>query len=117
MVSATFLVAGLEGYSKNNLWGWNFITDELINYKNDLFAVTALKLNGQFLITGDHIGIVKVFDTSVSFTKAVLQGNYSDSQGKVTSLEVIEKAQSNGVIVVAGHENGNISLIKKDMIT
>jgi hypothetical protein len=30
---------------------------------------------------------------------------------------VIEKAQSNGVIVVAGHENGNISLIKKDMIT
>jgi hypothetical protein len=46
MVSATFLVAGLEGYSKNNLWGWNFITDELINYKNDLFAVTALKLNG-----------------------------------------------------------------------
>ncbi len=117
MVSETFLVAGLQGYRENNLWGWNFTTDELINFENDLFAVTALKLNGQFLITGDHIGLVKVFDTSVSFTKAVLEGNYHDFGGKVTSLEVIEKAQSNGVIVVAGHEHGNISLIKKDMIT
>ncbi len=94
MVSATFLVAGLGGFSnKNNLQGWNFTTDELINFGDDLYSgVTALKLNGQFLIAGDGIGQIKVFDTSVSFTKAVLQGNYSDSQGKVTSLEVIEKA-------------------------
>jgi hypothetical protein len=46
MVSETFLVAGLQGSLENNLWGWNFTTDELINFENDLFAVTALKLNG-----------------------------------------------------------------------
>ena len=69
------------------------------------------------MITGDHIGIVKVFDTSVSNFKAVLLGNYNEFGGKVTSLEVIEKVKSNGIIVVAGHENGNISLLKKDMMT
>ncbi len=63
------------------------------------------------------MGRVTVFDISVSNFKLVLQGNYYECGGEVTSLEVIEKAQSNGVIVVAGHENGNISLLKKDMMT
>jgi hypothetical protein len=50
----------------------------------------------------------------------LLEGRVLGQQNEavsVTSLELIEKPESNGPIVVAGDSNGCITLIKKDLQT
>ena len=116
LTSPTFIVAGL---SNGCFAGWNLQTNQMDEFKAHEYPVTSLHLHQTFLVSGDSNGIVKVFDTS-NFS-VLLEGKanvgYENQQKPcaITSLDIIEKPQLGGPLVVAGDNLGNITLIRKDL--